>query len=187
MKKIIASIAAVALIGTGGVFAYTQTNDTQEEPKKEVSVQNDEQTVSKEEKSKEPVKPSQENVPKARTVDLGPDKPWERMTGEDIIGQQNNGEVVYLLSDAEELENNIISFANGKYEDLNDESKNVFKNSKDKMADSWAVHLTAFINGVSKEYDNLGYFAQMDMVKKALESKDYESIPELIAKAKTLR
>ena len=188
MKKILVSTAFLVVIGVGGVFAYNQTEEqeqTREETVEEVKTQETQQATTVKEEEVE--KPSTENVPTERTVDIGSNKPWEIMFTKEIFGKQNDGEIVYLLSDAEELENVILSFSQGAFEELNDKSKNTFGNSKDKMAISWADHIKAFTAGVSKDYDNPAYFNQLHQVQLALEANDYESIPELINEAKTLR
>lgn len=177
MKNLGIGLAMIAALGIGSVLVYSQegTNDQ----KNKVTVPNTTTTTQQ---------PVVKEAPTIRTVDTQNDYPWKYLSADAIIQQQQAGQVVFLMSDAETLENSISSFSQNEFKELEDKTKNPFGNSKDKMADSWAKYLDGFIQGVEKYYpDKVDYFSKMADVKIELENHVYDTIPNLINEAKQLR
>lgn len=183
MKK--GLIATVGVIVIGGVLGLSYYNgninvETEDKPAAEV----ESKTVAAEADQKEENETTKEVVieaPIERTVETNGDYPWERFRSAAIIEQQNAGEVVYLFSDAEPLENMISSFSTS--EPIEDAPI-----SKEENSESMAGYLDAFISGVEKYYPaKKEYFDKLRSVKDSLLLYDYDSIPQQITEAKQLR
>lgn len=120
------------------------------------------------------------DIPEERSVPLGDFYPWQFYFASDIENLQKSGEVVYLFSDAEKLEEDLIAFANATYENT--------EQTKENVADSWVNYVSLFVEEVGQYVkDKTDYFAKMNEVIEALKTYDYESIPNLISEAKNLR
>jgi hypothetical protein len=173
MKKAIASLALVGALGVGGILTYSMTG-SQGETKQEVPSENVQATSSE---VKEVV--DVPNSPTERTVNTNGDVPWNYMSAEQIETSQSSGEIVYLWSDAEAIEEYTIQLAN---------NPDTTPYDKDTLATSWSNHMVAFLNGV-KDYhpDQLDYFMKIEEAKSAMASFDYNKVPGLIEEAKSLR
>lgn len=116
--------------------------------------------------------------PTERTEPIeGGKMPWDvyEFYGSDEAIQERvmNEEVVFLLSDANKLEDNIEDFAKG---------------NSDKPAEWWHSILTYFNIQVSEQHPELtDYFAKMKEVETALFDKKIETIPNLINEAREIR
>ncbi|MEN2765842.1 hypothetical protein [Ornithinibacillus xuwenensis] len=166
MRKVLSSIAVISVLGIGGVLAFSSNGDTEKDA---VNASSDVQE--KEEVIIEP--------PTERTVDTKGDVPWKYLSAESVEAEQNNGEIVYLFSDAEALEDYTIQLS---------QNPDTSPYDKDTLSTSWANHMTAFIDGVAKYYpDSEQYFAKLKEAKNAMEKFNYEIVPKLIEEAKTLR
>jgi hypothetical protein len=182
MKKIVIGLAIVAVLGIGGGLVYSQigTNGVSTETTNTETAAGTQTTNQ--------VQQPAVKAPTARTVDTKNDYPWKYFSSSAIIQQQKSGQIVFLMSDAQALEDEISSFSQQEFKELEDKSKNTAGLSKDKMADSWAGYLNAFIQGTEIYYpDKVDYFSKMGEVKAALESHNFEAIPNLISAAKQLR
>ncbi|ALX47126.1 hypothetical protein AOX59_18945 [Lentibacillus amyloliquefaciens] len=165
MKKLIASLATVGVIGIGGVFAMSQTSG---EPKQEIETA----SVNETEETKE--------IPTARTVDTGPNMPWEHFATELIKEHQNKGETVYLWSDAKALEDSIIETIDFP---IHEDSST----TREGLLVTKAKYLNLFINEVSQYVDKPDYFDKMQEVKTALNNVESDKAKNLISEAKQIR
>jgi hypothetical protein len=168
MNKALFAIAGVVL--TGGIVGMSLLGG--DEPKEEevkVGVQ-----------STETASETTVNPPTERTVSVT-GYPWEGL-GSDVIEQhQANGEVVYLFSDAEAIEDTISEFA------VSEELEGA-PISKADSGKSWVKYLDGFIQGTQKYYqDKTEYFLKLEEIKADLDSGNFEVIPGKIEIAKTLR
>jgi hypothetical protein len=171
MKKAITSLALVGALGIGGILTYSMSGD-QGETKQESS--ENVQATRNEVKEVVEVK-----APTERTVETNGDVPWNYMSAEQITAKQNNGEVVYLFSDAGALESYTTQLAS---------NPDTTPYDKDTLATSWSNQMGAFLNGV-KEYhpDQLDYFMKIEEAKNAMGAFEYDKVPGLIEEAKALR
>ena len=190
MKNLIIGLAAVLLMGGG---TYAMVNMVNEEEPKEVTTssesENEESETPTDEESEAPEEETEEpkEVPASRTSDIGSSYPWEVYGADITVSKHQAGETVFLLSDAEALENMLQSFSADPMIELDDEDKNAFNITKASMAESNANYLNAFITEVEKSYDNEEYFAKLREVESALRANDYEATQTLINEAKSLR
>jgi hypothetical protein len=172
MKKSLVSLALVGSLGIGGILTYSMVEG--EEKVKEESVQS--VSASSDDSIKEVVSVK---APTERTVDTNGEVPWNYMSAEQIEASQENGEVVYLFSDAEALEQYSIDLS---------KNPDTTPYDKDTLATSWANHMTAFLNGVKEDHpDKLDYFMKIEEAKNAMAAFDYDNVPGLIEEAKSLR
>lgn len=149
MKKLAATISAIAVLGLGGVLAAGQLSNGPEETK----------TSSSDEAN------NAQEVPTNRTVDTGENAPWQHFSIEKIQEYQNEGEIVYLYSDAEEIENLIV----------------------EEYGEVPMQYIDLFIKEVSQYVDNENYFSKLEEAKEAIANENYDAVPTLIEEAKTLR
>lgn len=172
MKKIAVTLSTVAVIAVGGVLGATQLSDNA--PKTENTAEASGET-------KEVVE-----VPKERTVNIPVEGvPQNHMTSKEIKDLQDEGEVVYLLSDAQVLEDYTVNMANMDAKELAQQQSNDL--AKKEMAESAVNYLQAFAEGVSPYVDNQAYFNKLKEVEQALLNEQYDQVPALIEEAKTLR
>jgi hypothetical protein len=172
LNKVISSIALVGVLGIGGIVTFSIAGDSEkpqkiEEPSKQVTAEsNDEEVV-------------EISVPTERTVETNGDVPWNYMTSEQIIAKQEAGEIVYLFSDAQSVEEYTLSLAN---------NPDTTPYNKEDLADSWSGQIDAFIQGVKEYYPNeLDYFMKLEEVKNAMSAYEYEKVAKLIEEASALR
>lgn len=118
-------------------------------------------------------------IPTERTIDTGKNDPWWYFTTDQIAEHQENGETIYLYSDAEELENNVKEFATANH--YTEEAP------KEEAAETKSKYLSLFVDEVSQVVNNESYFNKLNEVVNSLDNLDYESIPGLIEEAKQLR
>lgn len=147
------------------------------QPKEENSTSKAEDTETVEE-PEEVVETNSVPAPTERTEPIPEGKyPWEVYNmygnGEGIMDRVQNGEVLYLFSDAEALENEVLNFANAK---------------SDKPKEWWHSVVMYFNQTVSEYHpEKADYFAKMKEVEDALLAGETGKLPNLIAEAKTLR
>lgn len=171
MKKLIASFALVGTLGIGGILTYSMIGE--EAPKESTT---DDKVSATSEETEEVVAVE---APTERTFDTNGEYPWYYMTPEQIVEEQNKGEIVYLFSDAEELEKYTRDLAANPVNEPYD---------KEKLADSWVKYMDPFIQGVQDYYPNkLDYFMKLEEAKNALDAYKYEEVVSLIDEASTLR
>lgn len=115
--------------------------------------------------------------PTERTVDTKGEYPWYFFNSDKIAEMQADGETVYLVRDAEPLENAILKFANAEEEE---------GIPKAPAAESWTVYLDTFLSEV-EPYMPEEYIEKMTEVKNALQIYDYELVAKLIEEASKLR
>ncbi|RDW16500.1 hypothetical protein CWR48_15755 [Oceanobacillus arenosus] len=118
------------------------------------------------------------DIPTERTVDTGPNYPWQNFSTGKIEELQQSGETVYLFSDAEEFEDALVKSVTREYEEHVD---------VDQTISIFANYLDLFIQEVSPVVDNQEYFDKMQEVEETMIEKEYEQVPDLIEEAKTLR
>lgn len=131
-----------------------------------------------EQETEEAVEANNILAPSDRTEPLPKGKyPWEVYNmygnGEGIMDRVQGGEVLFLFSDAEALENAVLEFANDK---------------SDKPKEWWHSVVMYFNQTVSEYHpDKTDYFVKMKEVEDALLAGETGKLPNLIAEAKTLR
>lgn len=173
MKKLLASIALIGVLGAGGILVYSSTNDNPEKKKEEEVNSASANTAEEETVIEIPEAPTE------RTVDTNGDVPWNYFTAEQIVEKQNAGDVVYLFSDAEAIEKYTLDLA---------QNPDTTPYDKDTLSTSWTKQISAFVNGVSEYYpDKVEYFAKIEEAKNAMANFNYDEVPTLIEEAKTLR
>ncbi|MEN2768507.1 hypothetical protein [Ornithinibacillus xuwenensis] len=121
-------------------------------------------------------------IPTERTVDTGPNYPWQHFATNLITEYQTEGEIVYLFSDAEALERDLIEDAS-----RDDEGNEQLAQRKEKSVKGFAIYLDQFINEVSQHIDNEAYFNKLREVEQALLTADYQSVIDLVNEAKQIR
>lgn len=175
MRLILLFMTSLFIIS--GCSNNSETADESKEPKAESLVTESEDNES-EKASEETVAAKSIPVPTERTEALPEGKyPWEVYNmygnGEGIMDRVQSGEVLFLFSDAEALENAVLDFANGK---------------SDKPKEWWHSVVTYFNQTVSEYHpDKADYFAKMKEVEDALLAGETGKLPNLITEAKTLR
>ncbi|MDQ0270714.1 hypothetical protein [Cytobacillus purgationiresistens] len=174
MKLYFASFIALFLILTGCSSEEKSETNTDSDKEVETAAKVEEEGPSEDEA---PVEPAEEG-PTERTEPIADGKyPWEvyEVFGSDDAIQERaqNGEVVFLLSDAEALENELIEFANGNSE----------------KPSEWWHSVVLYYNGTLKgEYpDKTDYFAKMAEIENTLLTKDTGNLSNLINEAAQLR
>lgn len=105
--------------------------------------------------------------------------PWEYLGAENIKQYQSEGEVVYLFSDAEDVEQRLIDLAGI---DPDAEAFEVY-GSKEEMIESNLEILWLFVDEVSVYVDNKPYFEKLEETKQAMLNEEYELVPDLIEEA----
>jgi hypothetical protein len=169
MKALIAGVVFVGVVGVGSVLGYSYYDDGKQaevEPAAVASASSD-----KEEPAIE--------APTERTVNTNGDVPWNYMSSEQIVAAQNNGEVVYLFSDAEALEDYTANLASNPVNE---------PYNKEDLVDSWVGQIDAFIAGVKDDKPGkLDYFMKLEEVKSAMAAYNYDKVPVLVEEAKQLR
>lgn len=176
MKKLLVGISSAAVIGIGSLFVVSGMEEESKEERVETSAAETTETEEPKDEPKEEVV----EIPSVRTVDTGPNHPWEHFTSERISELQENGETVYLFDDATALEEHVIEMANVEIPDH-------APTTKEEAANSTANHLKQFIEGVQPFVDKPEYFSKLEEVQNALLNGQYDSVPTLIQEAKTLR
>ncbi|SEQ24073.1 hypothetical protein SAMN05216232_2002 [Virgibacillus subterraneus] len=179
MKKVLVGIATVGVVSIGGIFAVSGM-DKEKEPETSAAASNE---TGESNVVEEPIDEEKEEVveiPTERTVDTGPNPPWKHFKSEKIEELHENGETVYLYSDAIEIEEHAIDI-------INTEVPEGAPATKGDIAKSTARHLDLFIVEVSDYVDNQAYFDKLGEVSQALKNEQYDSVPTLIEEAKTLR
>jgi hypothetical protein len=175
MKKGLLALAGVVL--TGGIIGMSYFNAEDETEEVKTSTERTEiasdSTESKEAAVTMP-------APTERTVDIA-GYPWEELSTDNIITQQNSGETVFLFSDAEPLENMISSFA------VSEEIEGA-PITKQGNAETFANYLKGFIQGTQEYFpDKKDYFLKLSEIENALLTGDFDSIPAKVEQAKALR
>lgn len=170
MKKIITSIAALAVLGGGGFAVYNQTNDSPQQTEvKEEATEEVTTTLSTKEKEVEEVKTN--DAPTERTTPIN-GMVWDSYSGQEIINKVKAGETLYLFSDATALEEKVLTVVNG------DTSKVDFVN----------MNVMGFVANLQEHYpDQKDYFDKLTEVQDALFNKDYATVKTKIEEAKQLR
>lgn len=170
MKKSL--LAAAGIVIVGGALGLSYYNADEKEVSSEPVVQ-----------SSTAAEPDVEvkEAPKARTVELNAGYPWEYYGAKDIIQLQKDGEVVYLYSDAEALENTILEF-------INSEELEGAPISKVDNGISFSEYLDGFIQGVEpyRQLDT-AYFDKMREVVSGLKSANFDTVLVKIKEAKKMR
>lgn len=172
MKKSLLAAAGVVVIGGVMVMSYLGLNTTDASPEPVIQsstvVEAEEEVEVKE-------------APKARTVELNAGYPWEYYGAKDIIQLQKDGEVVYLYSDAEALENTILEF-------INSEELEGAPISKVDNGISFSEYLDGFIQGVEQYHPlDIAYFNKLREVVADLKSANFDAVPVKINEAQALR
>lgn len=171
MKKVLATIAGVAVLGLGGVLVLGQQSEEENTESPKVSAE-----TASEEEVKEVVE-----IPTQRTVEET--SPWQ--TDNNLIRQwHEEGEVVFLLSDAEQVENRMVDVAS-----IDPDAEEFVNAPVDKttITQTAAETLGLYIEEVSGYVDNDPYFTKLEEVRQAMENENYGVVSSLIEEAKTLR
>jgi hypothetical protein len=173
MKGLIAGIAFVGVVGVGGVLGYSYYDDSKQVDKTE-EVESAEVASASSEKEEPTIE-----APTERTVDTNGDVPWKYMSSAQILAAQENGEVVYLFSDAEALEEYTVNLASNPVNE---------PYNKEDLVDSWVGQIGAFLAGVKDgKPGEIDYFMKLEEVKTAMAAYEYDKVPTLIEEAKSLR
>lgn len=168
MKKTLLAAAGIVIIG--GALGLSYYNAEEKEVNSELVVQSS--TAAEVEVKEEP---------KARTVELNAGYPWEYYGAKDIMQLQKDGEVVYLYSDAEALENTILEF-------INSEELEGAQISKVDNGISFSEYLEGFIQGVEPYHQlDAAYFDKMREVVSDLKSSNFDAVPVKIKEAQRIR
>lgn len=122
------------------------------------------------------------DIPTERTIDIM-GLPWEYLGKDNIKQYQSEGEVVYLYSDAEAVEQRLVDLAGL---DPNAEAFEVY-GSKENMIESSMETLSLFVDEVSQYVENEDYFNKLEETFLAMENEEYDLVPSLIDEAKELR
>jgi hypothetical protein len=166
MKKTGAALALTAVLGLGGILGYGYVSE-KDSSSQTTEVQSGSEVA---------------EAPTERTVEgiNANGYPWEYLGREKIKAEQDAGEVVFLFSDAEVLESELIEFTN-----LKDDNPGV---TKEKVAESWAGHIGLFVSEVEPYYpDKKAYFDKLKEIESELTNGNYEAIPQKIEEARVLR
>src|SRR5690625_2283944 len=179
MKRIIFTLITAMLVACGTTESDEQKESQNESENMTISSQSVGAQVEDSIKEVEPIEENEQNdndkevveITTERTVDLTGNYPWQYFFSEKIEELQNEGEIVFLFSDAEALEESILISIDGGFD-----------------ASGFADHIELFLNDVSDIVeDHNGYFNKMQEVKEKLEQQNYEPVVDLIEEAKQLR
>jgi hypothetical protein len=173
LKKLIASFALVGTLGIGGILTYSMIGE--DAPKENIS----DSKVKSANSSEGAEEVDVEVAPTERSVDTNGDAPWKYMSTEQIKAAQDNGEIVYLFSDAKGIETEIQNLVR---------AENTEPYSKEDLVEGWANEISVFIEGVEEYHlDKKAYFDKLEELQTALSTFNYEAADKLIDEAKTLR
>lgn len=167
MKRLIIVLISVLLLVAGCGQSLNQSDNTEKDASQQIQLQ----TAAKE------VDEVETQPPTERTVDTKGEYPWHFFFSDKIAEMQADGETIYLVSDAEPLENAILKFANAEEEE---------GIPKAPAAESWAKYIDTFLSEV-EPYMPEEYIEKMTEVKNALQIYDYELVAKLIEEASKLR
>lgn len=183
MKKVFIGIATVLVVSAGGLLVAGQIND---EPNNEVlSKPNESNVDNNKTESNVDIKEDEESfeIPTQRTNTIM-GMPWENYDNKTIDKKQSEGEIVYLYSDADEVENRMVEVSRV---DPDAEGFNSVPYTKDEMAAGTSNIIKQFTEDVQPYVDNEAYFDKLEEVRQALINAEYDSVPSLIEEAKKLR
>lgn len=170
MNKAIMAAAGVVL--TGGIIGMSYLGG--DEPQQQEVKINAENTQTAAETTI--------SAPTERTVNTSGQYPWQSLFKEVISEAVNSGGQVYLMSDAEPLENAITEFLNGV------DKPNDGPYDQTKIAQSWAGELDLFVQDLSEFYpDQKDYFLKLSELSSKLKEGDYAGGKVVLEQAKTLK
>lgn len=180
MKRIfmLLTISITILLGLAACSETDTSEDVKHTDHKEELAKKETKDEKVAEANAESVKDVPLTPPTERTEPIADGKyPWEVYEfygSEDAIQERvQNGEVVFLWSDAEALENDLVDFSKG---------------NSDKPAEWWHSMVTYFNSQVGTEYpDKAKYFEKMKEIEGVLFRKEKSQLPILINEAKELR
>lgn len=174
LKKIIAGLATVSVLGIGGVLI---AGGSEEEPQTKDVATADVKTEVVEEPT-EVVEKEVVELPTARTTDIGNQYPWEKYFVRFVKEKQDAGEVVYLWSDAAAFESyllEMIAFQPDDNAPLN----------KEEVMTAPVKRINEFARELAEHKPE--YFSILEEVKTAIQNEDYELAKTKVNEAKTLR
>ena len=121
-------------------------------------------------------------IPTERTVDTQGNYPWQYFTQDYIEEMLQDGEIIYVLDDAEMLEQHIIDTASME----TDNNDFLIQNKKD-SSDSFAKTVELFLNEVEEFIENKEYVNKLKEIRIALLNHEYDLIITLTEEAKQIR
>lgn len=121
-------------------------------------------------------------VPTTRTVDTKNHYPWQFYDSDVIEEIQKQGERIFLWSDAEKLEIDIIKAAQIDTEDIDE-----FVEIKEGSMIIFSKILDLFFNDVEQYIDNEEYFNKLREAQEHMRNLNYETVVTLIEEAKQIR
>lgn len=177
MKRIVAAVFVVLLslfvVGCGQ-SQVQESNSGDDGDNDSVATQLQLQST---QNTQEEVDEVETQPPTERTVDTKGEYPWHFFFSDKIAEMQADGETVYLVSDAEPLENALLKFANAEEEE---------GIPKAPAAESWAKYIDTFLSEV-EPYMPAEYIEKMSEIKNALQIYDYELVAKLTEEVSKLR
>lgn len=190
MKK--AAILIIALMLLSACGAAESDVSGQEERQKvsaNATFKTDKGDTSAKPPNEEPEEDTEQEVAPAaeRTIELenDDDPPWWIASPEELKAWVDDGEVVYLWSDAEGIENLVFETINTEYpEDIIDNPEERRENANTSSRD----YINVFIDELAPQYpDKKEYFDTIGQAADALGSGDYDTAKAKVKEAKTLR
>jgi isochorismate synthase EntC len=170
MNKFVASVLGGLVVAGGIAGGYFYANSETNEPKQEVKAKQanvkQEEKASAEQEAKEVAK-----LPElTRTVDIGPNKPWQYYKPEYML-EKIEQEQFYLWDDAAEFEDLIIS-----------------EYKLPETYEGLAKYIESFILDLQPFYpDKQAYFDKMREIEEMFKNGKTDKVPQLIEEAKQLR
>lgn len=184
MKKLIILALLILLIGCGTANQDEDIPMTSKATSAEIE-QDEENTSDETEEESEENEATEEDevvIPTERTVDTKNHYPWQYYFTSKMVELQEQGEIVFLWSDAEKLEDDIIL---GAYMDT--EGIDEFVEIKEENMIGFANIIDLFIKDVEQYIDNKEYFDKLREAQEYMRNLDYETVVTLIEEAKQIR
>ncbi|MGA4718867.1 hypothetical protein [Fictibacillus nanhaiensis] len=126
--------------------------------------------------------------PEERTVDFKGEEPWKRNAAVRLQSLIDEGETVYLWSDAEAFEDKVLTVIDYVPPKSNAVNAPDPKKQRSDAFNSTNDHIKVFVGELSKRHeDKKGYFDLVTQAGEALANGDTETAKAKIEEAKTIR
>ncbi|MGD6964537.1 hypothetical protein ACQCVB_20245 [Fictibacillus phosphorivorans] len=127
-------------------------------------------------------------IEEERTVDFKGEEPWKRNAAVRLQSLINEGETVYLWSDAEAFEDKVLTVIDYVPPKSNAVNAPDPKKQRSDAFNSTNDHIKVFVGELSKRHeDKKGYFNLLTQAGEALANGDTETAKAKIEEAKTIR
>ena len=182
MKKLLILLISVFLVscGTAEQDEVEQTEDTQAVTATSTTSEEATDEVEDEEEGQE--EQEEKVIPTERTVETQGNYPWQYFSLDLIEEMQLEGETVFLLDDAEGLEDAVIQTANMETDD-----NEIMIENKEDNAEAMPKHIDFYLNEVEKFIDNKEYIEKLNEIQQASLNYDYDLMITLAEEAKQIR